>query len=98
MFKKESNKFHPQNKNGELITVVFQMTSGRVKRIINVDVNSFMEFADRNNNYGWITFNDISVNLNNVDYYWKECQDERLDPEKQMKVVYVEDDEEKARE
>ncbi|AUV57793.1 hypothetical protein HONESTABE_156 [Bacillus phage HonestAbe] len=96
MFRKESmtikqSKPQPQNENGELITVVFQMTSGRVKRIINVDVDSFTNFAERNNNYNWITFNDISVNLRNVDFYWKELQDGRLDPNKPMKVVHVEE-------
>ncbi|AEZ50374.1 putative DNA polymerase [Bacillus phage BCPG3] len=93
MFRKESitekpTKVHPQNEEGTLITVVFQMTSGRIKRIINVDVNSFMDFAEANNRYDWITFNDISVNLRNVDFYWKEGQDGRLDPTKPMKVVF----------
>ncbi|ANI24772.1 hypothetical protein SMUDGE_153 [Bacillus phage Smudge] len=101
MFKKESltikqPKLHPQNKEGKLITVAFQMTSGRVKRIINVDVNSFMEFADANNRYEWITFNNVTVNLRNVDYYWEELQDGRLDPDKPMKVVHVEEDKEEA--
>ncbi|AHZ10171.1 hypothetical protein [Bacillus phage Megatron] len=101
MFRKESmtikpSKPQPQNEKGELITVVFQMTSGRVKRILNVDVDSFANFAERNNNYNWITFNDISVNLRNVDFYWKELQDGRLDPNKPMKVVQVEEDKEEA--
>jgi len=69
-FKKKKVEEVVEEKEKVLMTLHFVFDDGSMKSIVNVETESFNDFCDNNSNYEWITFNDININTNKVNYYY----------------------------